>query len=684
MASSGYPQVRYDLIRMAGGLDLVTPTLSLPPGVARDALNFEASITGGYTRIAGYERFDGRPNPSAALYTIITVNLSATVSVGDTITGVTSGATGYVISTSTNQLVFTFATSAFVAGESLQVSAVTKGTFTAFGPAGTTTSKQAAEYLNLAADAYRANITTVPGSGSIRGVVYYNDVVYAWRNNSAGTAMAIYKSTTSGWTLVPLGYEMPFDTGSTEIVEGNIVVGQTSGATATVKRVVQSSGIWTSNTAAGYLYFASVSGSFTSGENLRVGGTTYAHVGASGAAAITLNPNGRVETTMGNFGGNSNQTRVYGADSVNKGFEFDGVVYVPLRTGMPTDTPNKVAFHKQHLFFAYNQSIQFSSLGLPYQWSPVLGAGEIALTNNVTNFLVQPGDQSTGAMAIYTDSDTYILYGTSSANWNLVSYNVGTGAKPWTAQNMAQSYVFDDRGVINLQTTLNYGNFDSAALTLNIRPFVQQRRNLATGSSLNREKAQYRVFFSDGYGLYLTISNNNLIGAMPVQFPNAVTVICEGESPDGAETSFFGSTNGYVYRLDAGTSFDGAEISANVTLVFNAIKSPRILKRYRKGSLEITGTSYAEFTFSYDLGYSTTDIGQDTGLQYSSNLISSFWDSVYWDNFVWDGRTLAPSEVELVGTAENIAVRIASISDIYQPFTVNSTILHYSMRRGLR
>ena len=195
MASSGYPQVRYDLIRMAGGLDLVTPTLSLPPGVARDALNFEASITGGYTRIAGYERFDGRPNPSDALYTIITVNLSATVNVGDTITGVTSGATGYVISTSTNQLVFTFATSAFVAGESLQVSAVTKGTFTAFGPAGTTTSKQAAEYLNLAADAYRANITTVPGSGSIRGVVYYNDVVYAWRNNSAGTAMAIYKST---------------------------------------------------------------------------------------------------------------------------------------------------------------------------------------------------------------------------------------------------------------------------------------------------------------------------------------------------------------------------------------------------------------------------------------------------------------------------------------------------------
>ena len=682
--AQGMAPVKYDLIRMAGGLDLVTPTLSLAPGTARDALNFEASITGGYTRIAGYERFDGRPNPSDALYGILTVSLSATVNTGDTIVGVTSAATGYVISTSTNQLVYTQGTGSFTVGETLTVSSVSKGTLTALGAATTTTSKQAAEYLNLAADAYRADITVVPGSGQIRGVVYFSGTVYAWRNNAGGTAMAIYKSTTSGWTLVPLGYELAFDTGSIEFAEGNIVTGQTSGATGTIKRVVQASGTWSGNSAAGYLVFATVTGTFQAGENIKVSGTTYAHaVGAQ--TAITLSPNGRVETATGNFGGNSNQTRVYGCDGVNKGFEFDGTVYVPIRTGMtPSDVPTKVAFHKQHLFFAYNQSIQFSSLGLPYQWNPVLGAGEIALTNNVTNFLVQPGDQSTGAMAIYTDSDTYILYGTSSANWNLVSYNVGTGAKPWTAQNMSQSYVFDDRGIINLQTTLNYGNFDSAALTLNIRPFIQQRRNLATGSSLNREKAQYRVFFSDSYALYMTVSNNQMMGAMPVQFPNAVTVICEGESPDGAETSFFGSTNGYVYRLDAGTSFDGTEISASVTLVFNAIKSPRVLKRYRKGSMEITGTSYAEFTFSYVLGYSSTDIGQDIGGQSSSNLISSYWDSASWDTFVWDGRTLAPSEVEICGTAENIAVRIASISDIYAQFTINSTILHYSMRRGLR
>ena len=52
--ATGMPPVKYSLIQLQGGLDLVTPTLSLPPGIARSAVNFEVAITGGYTRIAGY------------------------------------------------------------------------------------------------------------------------------------------------------------------------------------------------------------------------------------------------------------------------------------------------------------------------------------------------------------------------------------------------------------------------------------------------------------------------------------------------------------------------------------------------------------------------------------------------------------------------------------------------------
>jgi hypothetical protein len=492
--------------------------------------------------------------------------------------------------------------------------------------------------------------------------------------------MEIYKSTTSGWVLVPLGYELQFNTGTGEIFEGNTIVGQTSGATAVVTRVAVSSGTWVAGTAAGYINFASVTGNFSAGENIRVGGVPKA-LAVAVQAAITLSPGGRVDVWIDDFGGGS---RIYGADTVNYGFEFDGAVYTRIRTGMTLDTPDHVVVHKQHLFFSFDNSVQFSGIADQYNWSPVIGAGEIAMNAVVTAFLIQPGNQSTGALAIYTDDNTAILYGTSSATFQLVSFNIGTGAKAFSCQNINASYSFDDRGVINMATTLNYGNFDSASLTLNIRPFIQAHRTLVTASGVSREKGQYRVFFSDGTALYVTLSNGQYLGTMPMQFPNAVTCMAEGEKPDGSETSFFGSTDGYVYRLDAGTSFDGAEIPASLVLVFNAIGSPRLLKRFRKAALEITGNGYAEFAFNYDLGYATTDMGQEAAVQYSTNLAASFWDSVYWDNFVWDGRTLAPSEVEVKGTAENISIRIASNSAEFQPFTINSAILHYTPRRGLR
>ena len=65
--------VRYEGIALDGGLDIVTPTLNLKPGVARASINFEASMTGGYARVAGFERLDGRPAPSTADYRILNV-----------------------------------------------------------------------------------------------------------------------------------------------------------------------------------------------------------------------------------------------------------------------------------------------------------------------------------------------------------------------------------------------------------------------------------------------------------------------------------------------------------------------------------------------------------------------------------------------------------------------------------
>lgn len=681
MAGMNLPQVRYEMIKLQGGLDQVTPTLSLPPGYLRRAANFECSINGGYTRIAGYERFDGRPRPSDATYLVINMASITNVAVSNTVTGQTSGATGVVVAISQTYLIVTKVVGSFVDVEQIRVGAAVVGEST--GIAGALVDGALdARYRALSANLYRADIGPVPGAGPVRGVAYLSDTLYAWRNASDNLSLKMYKSSPSGWLPVALGFELKFDGGTGAILNGQTVTGAISGATAIVKRVVLQSGDWTTSDATGRLIFASISGTFQNNENIRVGGVNKALADGT-QSAITLAPGGRVECVVGNFGGTAGY-RLYGADGKNRAFEYDGETYVPIATGMATDTPEHVAFHKQHLFLSFGASLQFSAIADPYKWTPLLGAGEIAMNAPITDLLVMPGDQTTGALAVYTRNDTSILYGSSSEDFRLATYNSGTGAMPYTARNMDQSYALDDRGVMALNTSLNYGNFLPSSLTMNIRPFLANRINIATSSTVHREKGQYRVFFNDGAGLYLTVLNANLLGVMPVQFPDPVLCTFEGEDGQGLSSTYFGSDNGYVYQLDSGTSFDGASIQANMTLVFNAIKTPRLLKRFRKGSVELTGDSYAEIQFGYLLAYSSSEVMQPTDRRYDLDLRNPYWDSMIWDNFIFDGREVAPTETEMTGTGENVAVSISSVSDAFRPFTVNSVIFHYSIRRGLR
>jgi len=674
------PQVQYDLVKLEGGYDLLTPTLSLPSGVAREALNFEVSVNGGYTRIPGYERFDGRPSPNAASFGVLLMDAIANVAVGDTITG--AAGSGVVAAIDGLNIVYTKQVGVFSVGESISNGINVVGNVVA--NVLDVLPKKASEYFVSASNIYRNDIQEVPGSGPIRGLVDFQGTVYAWRNNLAGTEMVIHRSTTSGWQAISLNSELKFKAGQSlaGIKEGDTINGQNSGATALVLRVLVQTGSFSASNATGSLIVSNVTGTFQVNENIRDGGTKVGEVAAL-IAPITLQPNGRVQNVIASFG-SIYQTRVYGCDGVNRGFEFDGTIYAPISTGMSNDTPDNVAVHANHLFFSFDASLQFSGINEPYRWSPIFGAGEIAMRDIISALLPMQGSEATPALVVYSEKETNILYGTSSQTFSLVPYSPSVGASKFTAQRLDTGYALDDRGVVSLATSDRFGNFDSATLTYNIRPAVQSRRTLATASGLNREKSQYRVFLSDGYALYMTVVNGQYMGVMPVQFPNPVLVWSEGDRLDTAERAFFGSSNGFVYRMDVGPSFDGNPIEYSIFLNYNAVKSPRIKKRYRKASIEITGTSYAEFFFGYDLGYGTTEIEQPTNAVYSSNFSTAFWDSFTWDAFTWDGRTLSPTEVEMTGTAENIGLRFFGNANYVSEFTLNSVIMHYTFRRGLR
>jgi hypothetical protein len=527
-----------------------------------------------------------------------------------------------------------------------------------------------------------------------------NDVTYAFRHDSTGTQINVYKSGgVFGWEAVPFLKTISFTGGKTLPSEGDRI--KQGAVTATIRRIVRNSGSWQYGDAAGQFIIDTLAGgNFIAGaadmvepspSPTVVGTCTLA--GAQTDISLTAHTSSttKFEFAEYDFLAGTSTNRVYGCDGVNRAFEFDGEILVPLVTG-PAGTaegdgkPTHVCCHKGYLFLSIGAFFMHSAPGLPYCWDALENAGRLDIGGEVTNMITMPGGTNTATMGITSRTNTYILYGGGVSDWSLVPYNTGTGGRPWTAQNMSQTYLFDDRGVQSLQTTLQYGNFAQSVLTNQVLTFINERINKVTCATLCRRKNQYRVFFDDGYALFITIVNGKLLGCMPVYFPDPVFCVYEGKRSTGEDVIFFGSTNGYVYQMEKGTSFDGDAIDFNLVMNYSNAKSPRTLKRYRKCIPELSAASgtYAEFDFSYILGYDSAEYDQDLSKSYNRYGGNVRWDSFTWDNTFWDVKNTNMVECEMDGTAENVAVMVSGSSDYVPEFTVNSFLIHYSPRRMMR
>jgi hypothetical protein len=700
MAKINLPAVQHkaDFVTFSGGLDAVSPPFSIAPGFVRNALNYEEDINGGYASVTGYERYDGRPSPSSATYSSIPYTIAsgsftigsspvgsaafylglaaAGITVGVAITGSTSGATAVVFGVDASSLTLTGIVGTFSASEIINGTAVT-----VYGPSVSNGASGLLDAIsrNSAADALRANIQAVPGTGPVLGVWYYKGIVYAFRNTLT-IGVGMYKSSAGGWVAVPLGIEVYFTAGTgTAPIEGaTITKGAVSGV---MTRLVLESGTFGAGTAAGRMIFASVtSGPFTAGAF--TGGISATCVSQ---AAITIpNQGGRFEFGNYNFYAGANSVRMYGVDGANRGFEFDGTVFVPINTGMAVDHPQHLYEHCKHLFYSFFGSVQHSGIGTPYAWATILGAAELGCADTVTGFIGQPGNETSPALAIFCRNRTYMLYGTSVANWNLVQYNETNGAIAHSLQKIGQTFGFDDRGVTTMQQAKEFGNFLEATVSRRVNTLLQTKRTITTDSHVSHDKQQYRLFYSNGSATYFTVSPKQ-VSAMPLQFPDPVLCSVSDEIyGGGSEVFFFGSSNGFVYQMERGTSFDGYPIEAYIDLAFNNLKNYRMLNRYHRLSFEMMGSGYSEFGTSYGLGYESTDIAQPEYENHIVELSSPIWDAFTWDAFTWDGVPLTNLSISTPGNGENISVKIHSNSDYFTPIKFSGVFIEYHPLRRLR
>jgi len=672
-------QVDTEYIKLIGGLDQESPAITVPPGSLASCLNYEPGTDGGYRRIDGYERFSGQPAPSAATYYNCHVTLVGSVAVGNTITGVTSAATGVVCNIiSATEFNITKVTGTFVV-ENFSISAVTVGTFTT-SPllSGATTGDKHVIALAAAADIYRADISAPVGSGALRGLGSLNGVIYAFRDNVLGTAKTIYKSTASGWSAITLHSQISFNTGVGEIFEGNTITQVGTGATALVLRVVKQSGSWTSD-AAGRLIISTITGTFNATGALQVSSVTKA-TATSLVTAITIAPGGRYQIKKYNFSGNVDKLSLYGCDGVNLGFELRDDIYVPIVTGMATDVPEKVGMFKQQLFFSFKSSIQNSSPGAPYTWSVITGTAQIALGDTVTGFEVLTGK----ALAIFSRNSSSQLLGNNIDDFTLDSLSDEVGCLPYTTEKIGYVYCLDDRGIVQVNQTDSYGNFELGTVSRIVQPLINTIRSKVVASAVYRSRNQYRLYANDGSGVIMTIMSDGTQTFTNFTYPDNVFVTLSDEDANGKDVVYFGSDQGMVYQADKGSSFDGDDIESFARFPFHNLSSPTILKTFRKVTIEMNNISYSSLKFFPDFSYGDSSRPRHAEEDILSFSTGGYWDINSWENFYWDAAVVNSPSIRINGTGINIQLLVYSKNNYDLGHKIDGIIYHYTPRRFLR
>jgi hypothetical protein len=680
--------MRRHLIRLHGGLDTSNAPMAVSDGCAIGSLNYqERVVEGGYERVRGYEPYDGRPRPSDAEVVVLGADgeWSVSASVGTIVTGAISGAQAVVCYYSSSVLGLTKRVGDFSDGEQIMVGASPAGT----NGATPSVSQLVMNDVYAGAEAlYRADIDEVPGSGPVRGVFVQNDTVFAFRDNAAGTKQELWKATSSGWVAVTLHRKVRFSGGSwVGGYEGGGWSIKQGSVTASVWRTMTESGDWLDGTAAGTLVVGEASGGeLASGAATDNPGGSVTLTLSGAPSDIVLAAGGRWQFRPYRFSLNpSTITEVtYGVDRTDDGggnfIEFDGYNLAPLTAG-GMDGPYRLETHKNHLFVVYRRtSVQFSSLGEPYRWSVLSGAGEILAGERVTELLSVPGSEDQAAMLILCENRSFVLYGNSSADFKLSPLSRQVGAKQYSAQAFNPPLAYDEHGVRSYSPTDAFGNFTHETLTNHVRSDVVGRTPVA--SAIDRAGGRYRLYFDDGS--WLSGTPGKRWSWMQCKYPVIMNCVQDWEL-DGETVILAGGSDGYVHMLDKGRTFGGEAIEAWLKLAYASFGADHIRKAFRGVHVEIRGESAGALKVQADYSYGSSEISAKSPSYEVVNPIppaAAPWDLGTWDNSTWDSQYATILRVGSVGVGDNVSMTFYSNADNERSHII-TTVMHFFLPRRM-
>ena len=684
-------------LSLEGGLDLETPPIEAKAGTCTEALNFFEAVKGGYTSLLGYERFDGQPAPSEASYVYIIIedyDLKAgavnddvgQVVVIDTLT-FTVGYREIKGDGTEAILIGTEATGVIPAEEGFPIAYDTSASCTVMTSQGAGETDwetgDVTSYLTITQDLRRDAITVVPGSGPIRGVAQIRGEKIAWRDNTSTTACNAFKSTPTGWEIIPEvaiytstlngGGDIPtagdmFNGGNDQYIDGGTWLDD-DGVSDPLKHLFMIKRI------AGSIPTEFIRDS--DGLNMGTRG---------GTVNWSQEAGGSVQYINHNFYAGLDTYNMYFCDGENVAMAYEPQYNVirPISANLRTmeERCTYPFAHNSRLFMSTTGGTFITSVvGEPTVLDGTLDSAEFGIGDEITGFAAT----SSESLAIYTRNQTFGFTGRGTEDWRLDPISSNSGARAGCIAQTDDVFASDDRGIGVLSKSDKLGGFEASTITDDVQRLFKTVHNNATCATTLRKLNQMRFYYGTRMLILSRVPYNangregTRYGITEGLYDVPVLNVSTEEDTDGVEHTFFGSDDGYVYKADSGSSSDGAEMEFVLTQHFNHFGSPLMRKRFTGIDFEAIVTAPTTFQIYYYMNdgqktFEPRNIGFAGGI--------SQWDVGLFDTAIYDAIPLTRPRMTLRGTGYNIQFSFYR-SSLHEP---QATLTGYAIRlkdRGL-
>jgi len=720
-------------IELKGGINTQTPQVAIDAGEARFLLNMYESVEGGYTTLKGYEGLDGGTLPSESVWYVLrgtrtsgnavddATNLVPFVPLQDAtelygevggvnpmvgdILHIDYDGAGDVDPDAVTFIVMnpSFRPSTpFVLSNDKATGPTNEYTITHMGLAGApahpyeTYTESNMDALTLSTR--RADTREPQGLGCTTGVVQIGSRTVAMRNSTADDiglatfSMADSSNLTKDWDHAKVGIPVLLDEALADTAIAPIL------GTAEANCL----GNWTIQdtrdepNAAGFIYAILIPTSThlpqpspADGFELIsvVSGFNYGAVTLASLFSWDPAAGGELDSFEHNFYAGVSTNRAYMTDGVNPAMYFDPetLAVVPIatsyytQTGGPTLSGHCAAFQSRLVLSTLGGGFITTVAGDPMVVDGTLGSIEIGVGDTITGF----ANASANELIIFTLNSTWSMSGTDPANWNLRQVSGSSGAKKNCVVDMGDLLAADDVGIVDVQRSDKLGGFNSSTVSNNIQRFYRELPKAKTCSTVIQGLEQFRMFFDGSFVIGTKIQFQTANGNAGVRYgysvgayPIPVTTVNTSIRDNGDEFTVFGSTTGKVYRMDSGTSFDGANITSLLHCAYNHVGTPQNNKRFEYANLETVsvGTNNVSFEQSLDYGEKTFDARTFVveGIQPHPT------------GYVGIDTNLTHNNLRLRGTGRNIRLLFTRTSDTEQQLAFTGYTLRYTVRGLVR